>query len=160
MAAGLSTLIPLAAEPEVCAASGPATGPAFGSVGAALHYPEDPEAATAALAVQLVGGFQRATLGAVLDLADLHEPADPHWPETLWQDAYAGVAVADFWRVRSRTAPDAESRDEAHAEFAHCHGRASEAVRILAVGTSLTALGRRFADALGETLDGWASGAR
>lgn len=153
MAAGLSTLVPLGAEADAAAAA----WPAFGSVAAALVRPDDPEAAAAALAVQLVGGFQRATLAAVLDVADLHDPADPHWPETLWQDAYAGMAVTDFWRVRSRTAPDARSRDEARAEFVHGHGRASEAVRILAAGTSLTALGRRFADALGETLAGWAS---
>jgi uncharacterized protein len=153
LAVGLTTLVPLAAG----AGAGAAAGPAFGSVAATLPGPGDAETDAAALALQLVAGFQHAALGAVLDMADLHDPADQHWPEALWQDAYAGVAVTDFWRARSRRAPSVQDRDAARAEFVHCHGRTAESVRILAAGVSLTSLGRRFADALTETLDGWAA---
>lgn len=185
IAAGLSTLIPLSAavaeaaeaSDAPAASSGSASGPeaaatpttshyrissrpAFGSVAAALPGHGDAEADATALAFQLVRGFQRAKLAAVLDMADLHDPADPRWPEARWQDTYAGVAAADFWRVRRAAAAAPGAREHADAEFARCHGEASRSVDVLAAHPTLTPLGRRFADALAETLAGWTPGGR
>lgn len=129
--------------------------PAFGSVATALPRHGDPERDAAALALRLVTGFQRAKLAAVLDMADLHDPADPHWPETRWQDAYTHVAAADFWRVRRALAAAGDGREHAEAEFARCQTDAARAVRDLAAHPTLTSLGRRFVDALIETLTEW-----
>ena len=104
LAAGLTTLIPLAAPQEDRDVSGAARD-AFGAVAVAL--PADP----VALALLLIHEFQHVKLGAVLDLYDLYDQADdrlfhPPWGggegslESLLQGAYSHLAVTDFWRVR------------------------------------------------------------
>jgi uncharacterized protein len=122
------------------------------------HEDTDPDTEATALAFQLVHGFQRAKLAAVLDMADLHDPRDTQWPETRWQDTYAGVAAADFWRARRAAASTPGARDHAEAEFGRCHGEASRSVDVLTAHPTLTPLGRRFAEALAETLAGWTPG--
>jgi uncharacterized protein len=157
LAAGLRTVTPLRASAgqDVSAAA----RQAFGAVG--IARPRRPEV----LALLLVHEFQHVKLGAVLDLADLHDPADtrlyyapwredPRPLEGLLQGTYAHVAVTDFWRVRRRTATGPEA-EQAVVHFARWREQTAQAVETLAASGSLTALGQRFADGMRATLAPW-----
>jgi uncharacterized protein len=150
LAAGLTTLTPLAAPLEDRDVSGAARY-AFGAVAAAT--PADP----VALALLLIHEFQHVKLGAVLDLYDLYDdPADDrsfHAPrgegkgslERLLQCAYSYLAVTDFWRARQyiTAGPAAEAAEE---RFVHWRAHTRDAIETLASSRSLTPLGTWFVD--------------
>ncbi|WP_055590527.1 aKG-HExxH-type peptide beta-hydroxylase, partial [Streptacidiphilus griseoplanus] len=157
LAAGLGTVTPLRAPAgqDVSAAA----RQAFGAVGIAR-----PERADI-LALLLIHEFQHVKLGAVLDLVDLHDPADtrlyyapwredPRPLEGLLQGTYAHVAVTDFWRVRRRTA-EGPAAAEAETHFARWREQTARAVETLAGSGSLTGAGQRFADGMRATLEPW-----
>ncbi|MBW8804774.1 MAG: FxsB family radical SAM/SPASM domain protein [Catenulisporales bacterium] len=172
IAAGLSTIVPLMPSPSGRDVSSTARR-AYGAIGAALPMPRggttQPSAST--LALLMVHEFQHVKLGAVLDMADLHDRHDTRLFEAPWrqdprplegllQGTYAHVGVTDFWRTRRFTAPDAEERAHAEAEFARWFGHTLRATRVLAGSGSLTPLGLRFAEAMRTTLEGWTSKVR
>ena len=169
IAAGLSTIVPLAPSLSGRAVSSTARR-AYGAIGAALPVlrtgTADPSASS--LALLMIHEFQHVKLGAVLDMADLHDPHDTRLFEAPWrqdprplegllQGTYAHVGVADFWRVRRFTAPDPGERAHAEAEFALWFGHTLRATHVLADSGSLTPLGLRFVDALRTTLEAWTS---
>ncbi len=147
LAAGLSTLMPLAAPPDDREASA-AARTSFGAV--ALALPDDP----VTLARLLIQEFQHVKLGAILDLYDLYDPdgdrlfAAP-WGEGkvhlegLLRGAYAQLAVTEFWRARQQltTGPSAE---RAGRWFAQCRADTAEALEALLDSGSLTPLGMSF----------------
>jgi uncharacterized protein len=154
LAAGLTTLTPLAAPQEDRDVSGAARY-AFGAVAAAL--PADP----VDLALLLIHEFQHVKLGAVLDLYDLYDQADDrlfHAPwgegkgslEKLLQGAYSHLAVTDFWRARQNitAGPAAE---EAGKRFVHWRAHTRDAIGTLASSGSLTPLGTWFVDEMGHS---------
>ena len=149
LAAGLTTLTPLAAPQEDRDVSGAARY-AFGAVAAAL--PADP----AALALLLIHEFQHVKLGAVLDLYDLYDQADDRLFRAPWgegkgslerilQGAYSHLAVTDFWRARQdiTVGPAAEA---AGKRFVHWRAHTRDAIETLASSGSLTPLGTWFVD--------------
>jgi uncharacterized protein len=173
IAAGLSTIVPLAPSLSGRAVSSTARR-AYGAIGAALPVRRTgtgnngAHPSASALALLIIHEFQHGKLGAVLDMADLHDPHDTRLFEAPWredprplegllQGTYAHVGVTDFWRVRRFTAPDAEERAHAEAEFALWFGHTLRATHVLADSGSLTPLGLRFVDALRTTLEGWTS---
>ncbi|MGH6657990.1 MAG: FxsB family cyclophane-forming radical SAM/SPASM peptide maturase, partial [Actinocrinis sp.] len=157
--AGLTAIMPMLAPSDGTDRSAAARH-AFGAVGVAL--PADPTL----LALLLIHEFQHVKLGAVLDLYTLFDPADtaarhyapwrpdPRPLEGLLQGTYAHIAVTDFWRVRRTTAAGVEAR-KAETHFARWRAHTAEAVRQLLASGSLTALGERFARAMGETVAPW-----
>jgi uncharacterized protein len=147
LAAGLGTIMPLAAAPASQDVSATARH-AFGAVAAAL--PDDP----VTLALLLIHEFQHVKLGAVLDLYDLYDvtddrlfPApwreDPRPLEGLLQGTYAHVAVVDFWRAR-RDAAVGSAADAAAARFTRWHAHTVGAIDTLTASGSLTPLGSEF----------------
>jgi uncharacterized protein len=159
LAEGLSAIVPLA-PPERGRQVSATARDAFGSVAIAL--PADP----AVLALLLIHEFQHVKLGAVLDLLDLHDPADTGryyapWREDprpwqgLLQGAYAHIAVTDYWRVRRTVlAGDAEST-AATAAFAQRRQETMAAIDSLSRSGTLTNVGRRFVDGMRATVSGW-----
>ncbi len=144
LAAGLMTLMPLAAAQESSDLSAAARD-AFGAVAVAL--PADPET----LALLLIREFQHVKLGAVLDLYDLVDPADDRlfhapWREgkhqlgDLLQGAYAQLAVTDFWRVRQSIGRTPAARQQ----FVRRRAQTRDAIETLATSGSLTPLGTWF----------------
>ena len=169
IAAGLTTIVPLVPSLAGRAVSSTARR-AYGAIGAGLPVVGDRAADSPAssLALLMIHEFQHAKLGAVLDMADLHDlhdtrlfeapwRQDPRPLEGLLQGTYAHVGVTDFWRVRRFTAPDPEERAHAEAEFGLWFGHTLRATRVLADSGSLTPLGLRFVEALRTTLEGWTS---
>jgi uncharacterized protein len=155
LAAGLSTVTPLAAAPAGRDVSATARQ-AFGAVAAAL--PAD----HSTLALLLIHEFQHVKLGAVLDLYDLYDPADHrlyHAPwredmrplEGLLQGTYAHIAVTDFWRARRASAPGPAVRT-AEARFAHWRDQTADAIASLAGSGSLTPLGEQFVDRMRHSI--------
>ena len=153
LAAGLTTLMPLAAAPEGGDLSAAARD-AFGTVAAAR--PADP----VTLALLLIHEFQHVKLGAVLDLYDLFDPADDHlfhapWREgkhllgDLLQGTYAHLAVTDFWRARQRFAAD----PAAGQQFEHRRAQTRSAIETLATSGSLTPLGTWFIGEMRHSVD-------
>jgi uncharacterized protein len=147
LAAGLTTLMPLAGLPDGRDAS-TVSRHAPGAV--ALALPDDP----VALALLLICAFQRVKLNAVLDLYDLYDPADDRlfpapWGEGkqhlegLFQDAYAHLAGMDFWRMRQQLA-SGRSAQVANQRFAQLRAESLEAISALAGSGSLTPLGMTF----------------
>ncbi|MFD0631012.1 HEXXH motif domain-containing protein [Catenulispora yoronensis] len=169
IAAGLSTVVPL--RPSLSGRDVSSTARrAYGAIGAALPGSRAGrgQPPTAALALLMVHEFQHVKLGAVLDMTDLHDRHDTRLFEAPWrqdprplegllQGTYAHVGVTDFWRVRRFTAPDADERAHAEAEFALWFGHTLRATRVLADSGSLTPLGLRFVEALRTTLESWTS---
>lgn len=157
--AGLSTVMPMR-RPSDGTQRSAAARQAFGTVGVAL--PRDP----ALLALLLVHEFQHVKLGALLDIAELFDPADtaarhyapwrpdPRPLEGLLQGTYAHVAVVEFWRGRRRQLVG-EEREAAETQFARWRTDTAEAVVQLQKSGSLTPLGARLAEAMGQTLDPW-----
>jgi uncharacterized protein len=169
IAAGLTTIVPMAWSESRNDVSATARH-AFGAIGAGLPVPRfgrtEPDAA--ALALLFIHEFQHGKLGAVLDMADLHDPSDRRLFEAPWrpdprplegllQGTYAHVGVTDFWRVRRHTAPGAEEREHAESEFRRWLGHTVRSVEVLAESGSLTPTGLRFTDAMRETLEPWRS---
>ena len=155
LAAGLTTLTPLTPGPDGRGASAVARH-AFGAVAASAP------AVPGGLALLLIEEFQRAKLGAVLDLYDLYDPDDDRlfpvpWGEgkgrieALLQGAYAHLAVADFWRVSQQRAAGPES-DAAGRRFGECRAQASEAIGTLLDSGALTPLGARFVQQMRDSL--------
>lgn len=155
LAAGLSVVTPLR-ESTAGADISSAARDAFGAVG--IARPGTPQT----LACLLVHEFQHVKLGAVLDVADLYDPAcerlfyapwrpDPRPLEGLLQGTYAHIAVVDYWGARRRTAPGAEARD-AEVRFARWREQTAEAVDTLIGSGALTDLGVRFVTAMGDTV--------
>jgi uncharacterized protein len=155
--AGLSAIVPLAPRPngrEISSAS----RQAFGAVAAAL--PADP----AVLALLMLHEFQHVKLGAVMDMYDLFDRADPRlfrapWRddprplEGLFQGTYAHVAVVEFWRARYQAGgPDAAA---AGRQFAHWRAATAQAIETLLGSGSLTPMGQRFADGMRATVMPW-----
>jgi uncharacterized protein len=149
LAAGLTTLTPLAAAQEDRDVSGAARD-AFGAVAAVL--PADP----AALALLLIREFQLVKLGAVLDLYDLYDQTDDrlfHAPwgegkgslERLLRGAYSHLAVTDFWRARQDITAG-QAAKAARERFVHCRDHTRDAIATLASSGSLTPLGTWFVD--------------
>jgi uncharacterized protein len=148
LAAGLSTLMPMAPAPAGSDVSAAARH-GFGAIGTAL--PDDP----VMLALLLMHEFQHVKLGAVLDLFDLFDPADKrlyHAPwrpdprplEGLLQGTYAHLAVSEFWRARAGLGDCDQA--EATERYEHWRAHTATAVETLADSGSLTPLGLRFAD--------------
>jgi uncharacterized protein len=149
LAAGLTTLMPLAAAQEGSDVSAAARH-AFGAVAAAL--PADP----VTLALLLIHEFQHVKLGAILDLYDLYDPADDrlfHAPwrddkrplEGLLQGTYAHLAVTDFWRIRQDITAG-QVAEAAGQRFVHWRAHTLDAIETLANSGSLTPLGAWFVD--------------
>ena len=150
LAAGLSTLMPMAPAPTGSDRSAAARH-GFGAIGTAL--PADP----VTLALLLMHEFQHVKLGAVLDLYDLFDPndkrlydapwrEDPRPLEGLLQGTYAHLAVCDFWRVRAGLGEDDES--DAAGRYERWRAHTVTAIETLANSGSLTPLGMRFASAM------------
>ncbi len=155
LATGLSVVTPLR-EATAGADISSAARDAFGAVG--IARPGAPHT----LACLLVHEFQHVKLGAVLDVADLYDPAcerlfyapwrpDPRPLEGLLQGTYAHIAVVDYWRARRRTAHGAAAHD-AEIRFARWREQTAEAVDTLIGSGALTGLGERFVTAMGETV--------
>ncbi|WP_433789137.1 FxsB family cyclophane-forming radical SAM/SPASM peptide maturase [Actinoplanes sp. CA-252034] len=153
LAAGLTTITPLAADPVTLRSA--TSRQAYGALGIALT--PDP----AALAVMLVHEFQHTKLGAVLDLIDLVDPGsdvrvtvgwrpDPRPAEQALQGVYAHLTVADMWRRRA-------GRGEPGAEGHHLMYRTwtTDAIGHLSASGALTTAGRRFVDGLAATIGEW-----
>jgi uncharacterized protein len=149
LAAGLTTLMPLAATREGREVSAAARH-AFGAIAAAL--PDDP----VTLALLLIHEFQHVKLGAVLDLYDLYDPTDDRLFDAPWrqdkrplegllQGTYAHLAVTDFWRTRQHitAGPVAEAAGQ---RFVHWRAHTRDAIETLAGSGSLTPLGAWFVD--------------
>jgi uncharacterized protein len=150
LAAGLSTLMPMAPAPAGSDRSAAARH-GFGAIGTAR--PADP----VTLALLLMHEFQHVKLGAVLDLYDLFDPddkrlyhapwrQDPRPLEGLLQGTYAHLAVCEFWRVRAGLGDHDESNAAQQYERWRAHTVA--AIETLANSGSLTPLGLRFATAM------------
>ncbi len=144
LAAGLTTLVPLAAQDGDEA--GGTVRRAFGAV--AMVRPAD----FAAFARLLIQEFQYVKLGALFDLYELYEPAcdrlfavpwgeGKHQLERLWQEAYGGLAVTQFWRARH----DIVTEREAGA-VGHPFARTRDAIEILADSGALTPQGAWFVE--------------
>jgi uncharacterized protein len=157
LAAGLTTLTPLAPGPDGRGASAVARH-AFGAVAVSVSASAGP----GGLALLLIEEFQRAKLGAVLDLYDLYDPDDDRlfpvpWGESkgrieaLLQGAYAHLAVADFWRVSQQREADSDS-DAAGRRFGECRAQAGEATGTLLDSGALTPLGARFVQQMRNSL--------
>ncbi|MFI2039123.1 FxsB family cyclophane-forming radical SAM/SPASM peptide maturase [Streptomyces bottropensis] len=152
IAAGLRVITPLLPSPEGADISSAARD-AFGAV--AIARPAAPET----LALLLVHEFQHVKLGAVLDLADLYDPAcdtlfyapwrpDPRPLEGLLQGTYAHLAVVDFWLARWRSG----GGQGAETRFSRWRDQTAEAVETLAGSGALTQAGGRFVAGLRRAL--------
>lgn len=155
---GLISLIPIklgAGERNLSATS----GDAFAAVAAST--PPD----GVALALALVHEFQHAKLCAVIHLEPLfnrhggelfYAPwrPDPRPAGALLQGIYAHMGVADFWRVRRRTATGAE-RTVAEIEFARWLRQTLDAASRLQGHPELTAAGQHLLSCIAARLTGW-----
>jgi HEXXH motif-containing protein len=112
MAAGLATLVPLAAD-----GNSATSRDAFGAVLLAMP-PDAPR-----LAETLVHEFQHSKLDALLDMIPLHEAAegelfyspareDPRPLAGMLQGAYAYAGVVDFWRRYSTVTEEEHARSQ------------------------------------------------
>lgn len=158
MAAGLTTIIPLVPRDDGRDVSSTARD-AFGAVAAAA--PSD----AATLALLLIHEFQHVKLGAVLDMLDLYDAKDvslyyapwrddPRPLEGLLQGTYAHIAVTDFWRVR-RTLDGGAEAERAAIQFAHWRSQTAQALKTLDGSGALTATGRKFVNAMAESVGRW-----
>ncbi|MEV8094291.1 FxsB family cyclophane-forming radical SAM/SPASM peptide maturase [Kitasatospora sp. NPDC085879] len=161
LAAGLGTVTPLRPGPDGRDVSA-AARQAFGAVGIARP------ATAPILALLLVHEFQHVKLGAVLDRHELFDPADDrlyHAPwrpdprplEGLLQGTYAHLAVTEFWGTRVRTYDGlaGTAADRARLQFALWRSHTAAAVDTLAASGSLTKLGERFAEGMGNAVRPW-----
>ncbi|MEV6235171.1 HEXXH motif domain-containing protein [Lentzea sp. NPDC051838] len=145
LSAGLTTLIPLAVETPVFAAS---STDAFGGV--ALS----PKESAAELAEAMVHEIQHSKLNALMDLLSLHREDDHAWFYAPWRDdprplggllhgIYAFTSVAEFWHVQRDLVPSEEAR-RGHFTFAFRCRQVLEAIEAVRESTELTELGTSF----------------
>ena len=146
LAAGLTTLTPLMASSDGTMASTVARQ-AFGAV--AASRPADP----AALARLFIEQFQRAKLGAILDLFDLYDRADDRLFQTPWseekvqfdgllQGAYTRLAATDFWPLGQP--PEASPAAAEAGRSTEWQAQARQAIDVLLGSGALTPLGEQF----------------
>jgi uncharacterized protein len=146
LAAGLTTLTPLTASPDGTTASTVARH-AFGAV--AASRPADP----AALARLFIEQFQRAKLGAMLDLFDLYDRADDRLFQTPWgeekvqldgllQSAYTHLAATDFWPLGQQ--PEASPAAAEAGRSTEWQAQVRQAIDVLLGSGALTPLGEQF----------------
>ncbi|GAA0568446.1 hypothetical protein GCM10010172_60870 [Paractinoplanes ferrugineus] len=151
LATGLETLVPLV-QTDPRSARAATLRHAFGVFG--LTLPRTPHD----FAVTLVHEFQHSKLSALLDLAQLTDPADDRhyfapWREDprplpgLLQGVYAFVGVADTWRALR---PEIEV---ATARFAEARLQADRGLTAVEESGALTPDGTAFVAALRETTD-------
>jgi uncharacterized protein len=146
LAAGLTTLTPLTSSPDGAAVSS-GVRPAFGAV--AASRPANP----AALAQLFIEQFQRAKLGAILDLFDLYDRADHRLFQSPWgeekvqldgllQGAYTHLAATDFWPLgQQHEASLAPGERRRSTEW---HAQVRQAIDVLLGSGALTPLGEQF----------------
>ncbi|MEU0877405.1 HEXXH motif domain-containing protein [Lentzea sp. NPDC005914] len=145
LSAGLTTLIPLATETPVFAAS---SVNAFGGV--ALS----PKQSATDLAEAMVHEIQHSKLNALMDLLSLHREDDHTWFYAPWRDdprplggilhgIYAFTSVAEFWDVQRGLVPPAQAR-RGHFAFAFRCRQVREAIDAVRESAELTELGTRF----------------
>jgi uncharacterized protein len=130
LVAGLTTLTPVAGRPDGPAVNASARQ-AFGAV--AASPPADP----GAMAGLLIQEFQRAKLGAVLDLFDLYVGADDRLFQAPWGEEKVqleGLLLGAYTRL-------AEFGERRSAEW---QAQAREAIDLLLGSGALTQLGQRF----------------
>jgi uncharacterized protein len=146
--AGLAAVTPFAVSGDDRYA-GATTRDAFGAVAVAL--PEDP----VMFAFLLIREFQRAKLGAILDLYDLchrgggpDQTAEARRIEGLLASAYTQLAVSGFWRVRQKVALADAAAEAAGRRFADSRARVQDAIEVLVTSGALTPLGREFVAAM------------
>lgn len=155
LAAGLSAVTPLSPGPRGRDISAAARH-AFGAVATALP------AGPVTLALLLIHEFQHVKLGALLDIYDLHDPADARMFHAPWREdlrplegllrgTYAHLAVTDFWRAGQHAA-DGPARETADDRFAYWREHTREATETLAGSGSLTPLGVRFVDQMHQSV--------
>ena len=145
--AGLKVLMPLSPETPNHYVSA-TDWHAFGAIGAAL-----PADATS-LALLILTEFQHVKLSAITDLYDLCDSADRPVGDVsgrvdtrsaadLLHDAYATLAVSEYWRIRQQVGSrgHAQRASERYA-FWQAHTRA--AIEAIGNSGSLTPLGMRF----------------
>ncbi|MFG1952008.1 FxsB family cyclophane-forming radical SAM/SPASM peptide maturase [Micromonospora sp. NPDC048830] len=147
----LRAVVPLRPDPTGRSRSAAARS-AFGAVAVT------PAADDAALAVLLVHEVQHLKLGAVLDVCDLFDPADPRMLRVPWRDdprpvegalhgVYAHLAVADVWRRRPGRA--------ALVTYRRYRDWTTGAIDALLDLGALTEAGERFVRRMRATVDGW-----
>jgi uncharacterized protein len=113
------------------------------------------------LARLLIQEFQHVKLSAILDLYDLHDPADDRlfpapWGEDklrlegLLRGAYAHLAVTEFWRVRQQ--PASGSPAGAAPRFGQWRADTAEAIEVLLDSRSLTPLGTSWVQGMRHSL--------
>ncbi|MFF2618150.1 FxsB family cyclophane-forming radical SAM/SPASM peptide maturase [Kitasatospora sp. NPDC058046] len=159
--AGLTTVTPLRPGPTGRDVSS-AARQAYGAVGIARP------ATAPTLALLLAHEFQHVKLGAVLDLTDLYDRADPTlyfapWRpdprplEGLLQGTYAHLAVTEYWGTRTLAYDGlpGTAADRAREQFALWRRDTAEAVERLATSGALTGTGLRFADGMRATVAPW-----
>jgi HEXXH motif-containing protein len=160
IAAGLTTLVPLAAERAAHGVNATSMD-AFGAILAS------PPADGQALAVALVHEFQHAKLGALLDLLPLHDDSTEARYYAPWRDdprplggllhgAYAFLGVADFWRVQ-RIASGGRS-EFAQFEFVRWWERVRRVLDVIVESGRLTPEGIDFVGGMRATLERWPGG--
>jgi len=133
LAAGLTTLTPLTASPDG-APVGMVARQAFGAIAASC--PAEP----AALARLFIEQFQRAKLGAILDLFDLYDRADDRLFHVPWSEEKVqldGLLQGAYTHLASAAAGKGRRSTQWHAE-------AREAIDVLLGSGALTPLGERF----------------
>ncbi|HEX3955518.1 MAG TPA: HEXXH motif-containing putative peptide modification protein, partial [Trebonia sp.] len=156
IATGLRSVVPMPPGTAGSRRSGTALN-TFGALALAL-----PDSASL-LAELLVHEVQHVKLTAVSDLFDLFDRkdqalfsvpwrADPRPVEALFHGTYAHLAVADLWRSRSRRAPTGDARQL----FEQYRSWVEAGLGTLLNGAALTPAGRRFADGMRATVEGWA----
>jgi uncharacterized protein len=151
--AGLATVTPLAAIGDDRYA-GAAARSAFGAV--AVTLPDDP----VMLAFLLIREFQRAKLGAILDLYDLCDrdggpdaTEEARRTEALLASTYTQLAVTDLWRVQQKVAPSLTTAEAAGRRFAESRAYVHDGIQTLATSASLTPLGQDFVAAMRHSSD-------
>lgn len=161
ISAGLVMLVPLAGRLERDSMSATSRD-AFGAC--ALSAPPDAQS----LAVTLVHEFQHAKLGALSDLAPLHNPGpdvrsyspwrdDPRPVSGLLQGAYAYLGVTDLWRTERGVNSSACSGEDtfAHFEFARWREQTWHATSAIERSGRLTATGHDLVAGMRKRLRGW-----
>jgi uncharacterized protein len=153
LSTGLATVTPLAAIGDDRHASAAGRN-AFGA--AAVALPDDP----VMLAFLLIREFQRAKLGAILDLYDLcqrgggpDQTAEARRIEELLASTYTQLAVADLWRVQQKAALSTTAADTAGRRFAGSRARLHDDIATLARSASLTPLGQEFVAGMRRSAD-------
>jgi HEXXH motif-containing protein len=154
VSAGLTTVMPAAAEDELLAASSPS---GFG--GMMLSANESP----VTMAELIVHELQHSKLNALLDLVTiLDQPGeateyapwrqDPRPPIGLLHGIYAFASAVEFHRAQRRHSPSPD-RKRADFLFAHRRAQVGEAISVVRGLRGLTDLGREFVDIVAGRID-------